>query len=451
MEIIALLKNDEGKTFELKRDISSPAGIIKSIIAFANTAGGVLLIGVDDKTKHVRGVVEPLALEEKLASLLYDNIEPKVIPDIEVLPWRDTYILKIQVYPSANKPHYYKKQGLENGTFIRVGSTNRKADKAGIEDLRRYQRLKSYDEEPITELSSEAVDFSIASECFSELRKLKKSDLESLGLVTKYQNKLVPTIGGMILFGQDRSTYFPDAQIQVGRFQGNDKSTILDTRTIASYPVLAVEEAMSFVKKYAYQRIEIQSMRHKKQWNVPLNAVREAMINAVVHADYAKQGSFIRLAFFDDRIEIDNPGLLLFGLTIDDLMEGVSKLRNRVIARVFHQLGLIEQWGSGIRRIITECQKAGLAMPKFEELATHFRVTIYLHQRMEPQLDNVEKKLIKYLDKMATQGASTADIAKIIALSPRATRTRLKKLVDAGLIMEMASSEQDPNRRYYLK
>jgi len=451
MEIIALLKKDEGKTFELKRDISSPAGIIKSIIAFANTAGGVLLIGIDDKTKHIRGVAEPLAWEEKIASLLYDNIEPKIIPDIEVLPWRDTYILKVEVYPSSNKPHYYKKHGLSQGTLIRVGSTNRKADETIIQELQRYQRLKSYDEEFMPQLSSEAIDFRAASECFSELRKLKKSALVSLGLVAKDHNKLVPTIGGMILFGKERLDYFPDAQIQVGRFQGNDKSTIIDTHTIDSYPVLAVEEIMSFVKKHAYQRIEIKSIRHKKQWSIPLNAVREAMVNAVVHADYAQSGSFIRLAIFDDRIEIDNPGLLLFGLTVDDLLEGVSKLRNRVIARTFHQLGLIEQWGSGIRRIITECQKAGLPAPKFEELATHFRVTIYLFPTTEPQLDAVEKKIISYLNKALDAGSNTGDIAKIISRSSRATRTRLKKLVDAGLIIEVASSEQDPNRCYYLK
>ena len=96
-------------------------------------------------------------------------------------------------------------------------------------------------------------------------------------------------------------------------------------------------------------------------------------MNAIVHADYAQQGAPIRIALFDDRIEIENPGLLPFGLTIEDIMQGVSKLRNRVIGRVFHELHLIEQWGSGIQRMTAACQEAGLAwLPRLEEIGMHF-------------------------------------------------------------------------------
>jgi len=92
MDILSLLKNDESKTLEFKRDLSSPAGIIRTAIAFANTAGGSIIIGIDDKTKHIRGVQDPVALEERLISVLYDNVQPKLIPEIEVIPWRDTYL-----------------------------------------------------------------------------------------------------------------------------------------------------------------------------------------------------------------------------------------------------------------------------------------------------------------------------------------------------------------------
>jgi ATP-dependent DNA helicase RecG len=91
-------------------------------------------------------------------------------------------------------------------------------------------------------------------------------------------------------------------------------------------------------------------------------------LNAIVHADYAQQGAPIRIALFDDRIEIENPGLLPFGLTIEDIMQGVSKLRNRVIGRAFHELHLIEQWGSGIQRMTAACQEAGLEAPRLESV-----------------------------------------------------------------------------------
>ena len=91
--------------------------------------------------------------------------------------------------------------------------------------------------------------------------------------------------------------------------------------------------------------------------------IREAIINAVAHADYSQRGAPIRLAIFDNRIEVENPGLLPFGLTLDDLPQGISKLRNRTIGRVFHELGLVEQWGSGVQRMIATCREAGLAPP----------------------------------------------------------------------------------------
>ncbi len=246
------------------------------------------------------------------------------------------------------RPHYLKQQGIEKGTYIRVGSTNRLVDKTMLSELQRIKIEDSFDRQPLAELNSEAIDFRAASELFAQVKTLNKVDLESLELITTCQQKKVPTIGGLILFGKDRFKYFPDAWIQVGRFAGTTKSKIIDTQEITSYPILAIDEVMSFVKKHAMHGLEIKGMRHTDVWNVPLTAVRETIINAVVHADYSQHGSPIRLAIFDDRIEIINPGLLLFGLTVDEIKQGISKLRNRVIGQVFYRLGLIEQWGSGI-------------------------------------------------------------------------------------------------------
>lgn len=105
MDLTELLKRPEGKTIEFKRDLSSTAGVLRTVVAFANTAGGTVLIGVEDGTRHVRGVADPLALEERLASLLSDGIVPRLMPDIEILPWRSTNLLAVQVYPSPSRPH----------------------------------------------------------------------------------------------------------------------------------------------------------------------------------------------------------------------------------------------------------------------------------------------------------------------------------------------------------
>jgi hypothetical protein len=129
-------------------------------------------------------------------------------------------------------------------------------------------------------------------------------------------------------FSHDRERHFPDAWIKAGRFAGSDRSRILDRIEIHSFPVQAVEEAIAFVLKHSWHG---------------------ATIGAVVHTDYSQRATPMRLSIFDDRLEIENAGLLPFGLTVEALPHGVSKLRDRVIGRVFQALGLIEQWASGIR------------------------------------------------------------------------------------------------------
>lgn len=448
MDLVNILKRPEGKTLEFKRDLSSPDGALRTIVAFANTAGGTLLIGVEDRSRHVRGVADALDLEERLANLVSDRISPRIVPEIEILPWRRTQVLALQIHPSPSRPHHLAREGPVAGVYVRVGSTNRRADGELIEELRRFARGEGFDEQPMPGLDSEALDFRAASESFTAVRKLTRRDLETLRLVTEHQARKVPTVGGVILFGKERERHFPDAWIQAGRFAGTDKSRILDGAEIRSIPVRGVEEAIAFVQKHAWYGVEIGAVRRTGRWSVPPEAVREAVINAVVHTDYAQRGAPIRLSIFDNRLEIENPGLLPFGLTIEDLPHGVSKLRNRVIGRVFHALGLIEQWGSGIQRMTAACRAAGLGSPIFEELATRFRVTIPTTRVGPAVVDETDQAILESLS--GGHGLGTGEIAAAIGLSTRATRTRLARLVGRGLVREIGTGPQDPKRRYFL-
>ncbi len=457
MDINGLLISPEGKTLEFKRDLSSPMGILRTVVSFSNTAGGVIILGVGDKTKYIHGVEEPLKLEEKISNLINDCIAPQIIPEIEVFPWRETYLIIVHIFPSSARPHYLKNQGVEKGCYIRVGSTNRLADKIMLSELQRVRIEDSFDKVPITELSSENIDFRVISELFLHKKEIRKADLETMDLITLYQKKKVPTVGGVILFGQNRLKYFPDAWIQLGRFHGTTKTNIMDTQEITSYPILAIDEVMLFVKKHAMNEVIMPSSglkneslsRHKNRWSIPLIAIREAIVNAVVHADYAQQGSPIRLAIFNDRIEIENPGLLLFGLTVDEIKRGISKLRNRVIGQIFYRLGLIERWGSGIRRIIDSCQEAGFSEPVFEEIGTHFRVTIFTEMVQKPYLNETDENIMVVLKKSA--GLSTHKISELISKSQRATRLRLIHLIEKGLVAEVGTGPNDPKRKYFIK
>ena len=198
--------------------------------------------------------------------------------------------------------------------------------------------------------------------------------------------------------------------IQAGRFAGSQRSRLIDSTESRSYLAQAVADAVGFMHKRLLRESIIEGLRREERWSVPWVAIREAATNAVVHADYSQQGAPIRAAIFDDRIEIENPGMLPFGLTIEDIQQGVSKKRNRVIDRAFQELRLIEQWGSGIQRMIEACLAAGLPVPKFEELGTHFRVTIF-SKRVGPPLANETDG--KILGLLVDRGPlSTAVIAK---------------------------------------
>ena len=441
-----MLRRPEGKDLEFKRDLSSPARALRTVVAFANTTGGTILIGVEDRTAHVRGVEHPLDVEERAASLISDSVRPRLLPDLQILTFRNLQVLAVHVHPSPARPHFIAREGLQAGTYVRVGSTNRLADGSLIAEMQRFAAGDSFDEQPLPALDSEAIDFRAASEFFAAARKLTRHNLETLRLVTRHQGRLVPTTGGVLLFGVDRLVHFPDAWIQAGRFAGTDRAAILDHAELKTPLIRAIEDAVAFVGKHALHGVSIGPVRREEQWNLPPAAVREAIVNAVAHADYSQRGAPIRVAIFDDRLEVENPGLLPFGLTLDDLPLGISKLRNRTIGRVFHELGLVEQWGSGIQRMIASCRDAGLAPPLWEEVGLRLRVTIRTEVTGSVSVDPVDRSILALLEQ--GDGHSTSEVAEAIGRSPRATRTRLAKLVSRGLVREVGSGPRDPKRRY---
>ncbi len=190
MDLVDVLKRPEDKTLEFKRDLSSPDAALRTIVAFANTAGGTILIGVEDRNRRVRGVTNALDFEERLANLVSDRISPRIVPEIEILPWRRTQVLARQIHPSPSRPHHLIRDGAAAGVYVRVGSTNRLADPELIEELRRFARGEGFDEQGMPGLNSEALDFRAASELFADVRKLTRRDLETLRLVTEHQGRM---------------------------------------------------------------------------------------------------------------------------------------------------------------------------------------------------------------------------------------------------------------------
>ena len=380
MSITELLKAGEGKTLEFKRDISSPRNMLKTLVAFANTAGGRIIIGVADKTRELIGIDNPLDEEERLCNLIADSISPRLVPNVEMTTVDSKTLLVVEVFLSNSRPHCLRAEGPETGVYVRIGSTNRQADRELIGELLRTVEGVSFDQLPMPELSIDDLDIEAAQTAFGTIQELDEHALLTLKLLTPHQHKLVPTRGAVLLFGRQRTQHFSDAWIQCGRFFGTEKMDIFDHTDIDIPLPQAVDEIMLFLKKHAYRGADLSEVRRKDVWSIPLGILREVIINALVHSDYSQRGAPIRVVFLDDRIEVESMGILLPGLTIEEMKQGASRIRNPVIARVFKELGLIEQWGTGVRRIFAEARELGLPEPKIEEIAMRLRFSVYLAQ-----------------------------------------------------------------------
>lgn len=442
--IVDFFRETESKTLEFKENTKGLQGILKTVVSFANTSGGIIVIGVKDKSKEVLGIENPLLEEEKLANSISDSISPLLVPEIELITYRNKELLIIRV-PHVAGPFFLKKEGLNKGTYVRFGSTNRLVNEEMMSSLKLIAANRTFDELPF----KGKIDEELIQEAFQWIKKEPNNKTcKMLGIYTDHFGKQVPTIGGILLFGKDRQENLPDAIIRLARFQGNTKEKILDSIEITSPLPFAIIEGIQFIERHISIEAKIGKIFRKDVPQYPPFAIREALINAIVHSDYSIKGCHIQIAIFSDRIEITNPGGLPFGQTLKKALSGYSRLRNRVIGRVFRELKLIEQWGSGLQRIIETCKKMGLEEPLFEEEHNQFRITLFSSKKRKILVNTWEKKLINYLQE--NESIKSQEAAKLWKISDRATRTRLKKMMENGIIMRISTSEKDPQAVFVL-
>ncbi len=443
-----LLTKNESKTLEFKENTKSLPSIIKAIVAFANTSGGNIVIGIADKSKNVVGVENPLQEEERLASAIADSIRPLVIPDIQIVSFRNKELLLIQV-PHLVGPFYLKSIGPERGTYVRVGSTNRVADSEAILSLQMLAKNIAFDELPCMGATTTDLDDSMIKTYLSPtFGVVTPKQYESLGILTRQHNKLTPSNAGVLLFSQEKSKWFPDASIACVCFADATHEDIIDQQEIFTPLISAHEEVLAFIRRNTRLAAKINESMREDIPQYPPQAVREALINAIVHADYSMKGSRIQIAVFRDRIEITNPGNLPYGQTMELALLGVSRMRNRIMGRLFREIKLIERLGTGLKRIVSVYAKTNAKPPVFQELSTHFRVTLYSIDTHATALESWEVLLLDQLKQSHQLG--TTEIADLWQVTTRTARTRLKKMTTMGLIKKIATSSKDPHAVFKL-
>ena len=377
------VKKYEVDRVEFKRELPGQHNKwLKTVVAFTNTSGGAIVIGIEDKTNRVVGVekTEVPIICDQIADAISDAITPQIMPDVFVENIEGKSVIFVEVFPSPHRPYYISSLGREKGTFIRIGGTTRSADAAVRKELELEGSNMSYDSlvyrgAEYSEKSAKKLCRDIEKYIFEHdgmRKKVSPEQLERWGLLKQINNKIMPTNAFMMLTDNP----FREARVQCGLFKGTERVKFLDKREFNGSLYEQIEEAYQFVLKHINLGVRIEGIFSKNEYELPKDSIREMIVNAVTHRNYAMSAS-VQVAVYDDRVEVTSPGMLYGGITLKEVLSGASSIRNKAIATVFAQMHIIDDWGTGIKKIIDGCRDYGIRDPEFIELGTIFRVNIY--------------------------------------------------------------------------
>ena len=389
MMVLEEIIKGESKNLEFKRELPKQSErYVKSIIAFANSSGGKMIIGIDGVSREIIGVNEKdvFQIMDNIANAVTDHCEPQIVPDITFQTIENKCIVIIEIYPGVSRPYYFKKLGRNSGTYIRVAATSRLADAVKIKELEIEGLNLSWDE--LTCVGYHVTDHAVKKLCadinqYMMDASMTEDDKQLIQDVTKENllNWKVLKISEGVLnatnsFALLTSDYFSFSKIQCALFKGIERDVFIDKKEYNGPLYEQIENAYQFVLRHINLSAEIEGLVKRNSYELPLSAIREMIVNAVCHRNYM-DNSCVQVAVYDDRVEVTSPGMLYGGLTLEEAMSGRSKIRNRAIAEIFSRMEIVESWGTGIKRIINRAQEYGLPNPEFQEIGDTFRVNLY--------------------------------------------------------------------------
>ncbi|NJE31490.1 DeoR family transcriptional regulator [Thermococcus sp. 18S1] len=441
MKICELVERGENDGVEFKEnpDIKK---ILIAVSAFANTHGGLIIIGVRDRDGKVVGVQIGKETLAKLANEIAQNTEPEVIPRLRVekCGGKDVIVIEIDEHP-------VKPVMVRGRAYKRVGNSNRKLTPKEISELFEESVGLSWDAYPV-DATLDDVDLDKVKEFIRKVKLPSNDEVEALKKLRLIRNGKV-TRALILLFGKNPQEFLSQAKVRVGRFRGSE---ILDSVDIEGNLFEQVEETVNTIKKHMSRRYVIKELVREEVWDYPLEAVREAVVNAVMHRDY-RMPEEVQIKVLDDRIIFWNPGGLPVGLSEEDLYrEHPSKPRNRLIAEVFHLAGYVEKWGSGTLRILKAFEEAKLPRPEFKEAFGGFQVVFYRDWLTEERLRELglnERQVKAVLYVKERESITNREYREMFGVSKETAKRDLKELVDAGIFEK--TGETGRGVRYILK
>lgn len=441
------MERQESETLEFKRQWTDRA--LEDLAAFANTHGGMLLVGIREDGEIVGTKADDREIQ-RLANLIAAHLG--ITPSVRVMEMEGRPVLEIRVEPARGLVAY-------GGRYLRrVGSTNRDF---APEELARHLLERSgrtWDGLPSGWTLDD--DDPNALEHFARLARPKLPHLDSKNPQQTLQNLDLLSDGGLknaavLLFGKRPQRLFPQAQVRIGLFHGTE---ILDSHDYKGTLWEQLEGAMERFRQVLKVRFDVrvedaslEGLRRKEVWEYPLEALREALINALIHRDYTIPAD-IQIKLHENRLEIWNAGELPPPLKPEDLRRPHrSVLRNPLLAQAFYFAGLIERWGTGTTRIIELCRRQGLPEPEFQNQQGGFLVTFakdpYSPERLRAMgLNERQIKIVALL-----RDRQSVSIGEIHRFYPDVTMKTIQRdlaaLVDKGLLN---AEGEKKGRRYVL-
>lgn len=441
MDFSTILKEGEGTTVEFK-EIMNENGY-KTISAFSNTEGGLLFCGVTDE-----GDIIGFDCSDDPVRSITNRIMDKmgIHPSINCLDWEGNNILIIEVEKSANPISY-------NGKYYkRVGTTT-----TGIlgDELREFFLQGSNWDGLTNDYGLEEIDENTVKKFVENAIKTGRMPADATDDISEILLKLnlllddKLTNAAIILFGKNPQKYFTNALIRVIKLK--DDVSISD-RTIKGNLFNQVIEVEKAIKDSINVEYKIKDeLTREDVWDYPLDAIREVLLNSIVHRDYFKYGIQTQIKISEDQIWFFNPGGLFGGLTIEELKKPhPSQTRNPLIADIFSKAGLVEIYGSGIVRVLNSLKDAGLPEPEFKEEFGGFSVYMFKGYTedllKEMGLNERQIKAMIYLSKKGS--ISTKEYAEIIPEKSIGTLRRdLVDLVEKKFVKKVGPKQ---TRRYEL-
>ena len=380
IELLEIVKKGEDSYTEFKEERAHSDQLAAEIVAFANTEGGNLIIGVSDNGEII-GIINPDKEMQRIDNICINNCEPTIYTTIEKLIVDDKKILIVKIPKGPQRP-YRTNRGIH---YIRTASGKRIASSGELRLIHQVSGAIYYDELPVPNTSIEDTDL----EYFEEFLKkslgggiedfgIKTVDLlKNMKILTSYESDTVTTTGGLLFFGKHPEHHLPYCKVTIVRFPGNDIGEKFEKKDIEGKLIEQIEGTERVLKEYLRSETKIEGFEKEEPlFEIPVESLREAVINAIAHRNY-QLPSQVRIFIFDDRIEIKSPGKLPNTVTVENIKLGCPLHRNPLIVSFLAKEHRMTEIGTGIPRMIRLLKEHTGREPDFEERDQEFIVRIW--------------------------------------------------------------------------